>query len=311
MLTEQEIKDSMSKCNQNPGNIKLVELTDTIDFNCKQCGKCCMNRNDIILNPFDIYNIAKKKNIEPKDALLKYCTIHVGANSKLPIVMLESDDRKMCPLLEYSISNGTFECSVNDGKPGACALHPIGIVRSLDKKTQKKEVQYISVTACNVHGTDKTVMVKDFIKGYLDSQEEHEAGNWLMDEVRSCINLDKLFQAVIESNSIYTEENCTEQEQIYINLIPKEIKGILNHIYVVTILESMYDFDTSVGFMEQLDGVKNNIEEACFKIITVLAGMNINIATEEFLEKNKERLDNEILEIMNGFKSFMDQTGGK
>ena len=29
-------------------------------FHCKQCGKCCINREDILLNPKDLYNISKE-----------------------------------------------------------------------------------------------------------------------------------------------------------------------------------------------------------------------------------------------------------
>ena len=311
MLTEQQIQESMKKCNQNAGDVKLIELTDTIDFNCKQCGKCCMNRNDIILNPFDVYNLAKEKNIEPKDVILNYCSVHLGTNSKMPIIMLDSDDRDMCPMLEFSLAKGVFECSVNNAKPGACILHPIGIVRSFNIETKEKEVQFISVDACSIHGTDKTVMVKDFIKNYLDNQEAHEAGNWLMNEVREHVNIDKLFNAIIEADSKYIKENCPEEEQEFINRIPSKIKSMLQQVYTVTILESLFSTDTSIDFLEQLDTIKKNIEEACSKIILVLAGMNIDIATKEYMDKNKQFIDDEVSKLMKDFNSFMTKIKGE
>ena len=35
---------------------------DTFRFSCKQCGKCCINRDDIILTPFDLFRASKKLN---------------------------------------------------------------------------------------------------------------------------------------------------------------------------------------------------------------------------------------------------------
>ena len=46
---------------------------DTFSFGCTMCGKCCINREDILLNPKDVYNIAVKLDITPTDVLKEYC----------------------------------------------------------------------------------------------------------------------------------------------------------------------------------------------------------------------------------------------
>lgn len=38
-----------------------IGLDDTFTFHCTQCGKCCIHREDILLSPKDLFNIAKKK----------------------------------------------------------------------------------------------------------------------------------------------------------------------------------------------------------------------------------------------------------
>ena len=38
---------------------QLIGENDSFGFTCKQCGTCCMNRSDIILNPYDIYRVLK------------------------------------------------------------------------------------------------------------------------------------------------------------------------------------------------------------------------------------------------------------
>lgn len=41
-----------------------IGLDDTFTFHCTQCGKCCIHREDILLSPKDLFNIAKKKNFK-------------------------------------------------------------------------------------------------------------------------------------------------------------------------------------------------------------------------------------------------------
>ena len=36
-----------------------IGLDDTFTFHCTQCGKCCIHREDILLSPKDLFNIAK------------------------------------------------------------------------------------------------------------------------------------------------------------------------------------------------------------------------------------------------------------
>lgn len=50
-----------------------IGLDDTFTFHCTQCGKCCIHREDILLSPKDLFNIAKKFQITPAEALEQYC----------------------------------------------------------------------------------------------------------------------------------------------------------------------------------------------------------------------------------------------
>lgn len=46
---------------------KIVELEDRFEFHCTQCGKCCTNREDILLTPRDLFRAAKELNMAVKD----------------------------------------------------------------------------------------------------------------------------------------------------------------------------------------------------------------------------------------------------
>ena len=96
-------------------------LDEEFKFNCTMCGKCCINREDILLNPKDMFNLAKELNMEPKQVLEAYCETYIGSDSRFPIVRLKPKGSiKRCPLLKDR------KCSVHKAKPTVCAMFPIG-----------------------------------------------------------------------------------------------------------------------------------------------------------------------------------------
>lgn len=90
-------------------------------FHCTQCGKCCINREDILLNAKDLYNISKELGLSPADTVAQYGEVYVGQTSRIPIVRLKPRGSiKRCPLLKDR------KCSVHKAKPTVCALFPLG-----------------------------------------------------------------------------------------------------------------------------------------------------------------------------------------
>ncbi len=43
-----------------------IGMDEPFPFHCTMCGKCCINREDILLTPRDIYNMAKEFGITTK-----------------------------------------------------------------------------------------------------------------------------------------------------------------------------------------------------------------------------------------------------
>ena len=44
-----------------------IGVDEPFPFHCTMCGKCCINREDILLTPRDIYNMAKELGITTKE----------------------------------------------------------------------------------------------------------------------------------------------------------------------------------------------------------------------------------------------------
>lgn len=111
---------------------RLKEIVDNFDsmkigadepfrFHCTMCGRCCINREDILLTPRDIYRMAKELQISPEELFKRYCETYIGHDSCIPIVRLKPRGSvKRCPLLKDR------KCSVHKAKPGVCAMFPIG-----------------------------------------------------------------------------------------------------------------------------------------------------------------------------------------
>lgn len=152
---------------------RLKEIVDNFDkikigldqpfkFHCTQCGKCCINREDILMNPFDLFRAAKELNMDPNGFIEQYCETYLGQDSKMPIVRLRPRGSiKRCPLLMDR------KCSIHKAKPTVCALFPIG--RVIRSEMPKDGTQKIS--------TDIEYILTN--PGCGDNAETHTVREWL------------------------------------------------------------------------------------------------------------------------------------
>ena len=114
-----------------------VGIDDTFKFLCTQCGKCCINRTDIMLSPMDVFRMTKELQISPSDFFAMYCRMEIGIDSRMPIVMLRPVGKDYrCPLLQNN------KCSVHKVKPAVCGMFPLGRYVSIDpEKYSKGEIE--------------------------------------------------------------------------------------------------------------------------------------------------------------------------
>lgn len=120
-------------------NIKKHKLTpdSAFMFHCTMCGDCCRNREDILLNPQDLFNLAKGLNIAPQDVVEKYGESYLGSSSRMPIVRLKPVGfDKHCAFLDGN------SCAVQAFKPTVCAMFPIGRFRECGKD-KSDEINYM------------------------------------------------------------------------------------------------------------------------------------------------------------------------
>jgi len=279
------------KINQDE-NVRVVSLDDTFKFNCVRCGKCCSGRSDIILTPFDIYQIAKALGITTKEVINNYCNVLYGNNSGLPLVTLASDERDLCPFLQFSVTEGKFGCSINTHKPGVCIMHPVGAVRKFDVDTKEKyEKQFMLVPACDNNTADVEHKVRDFIKPYLDNEAEHDAGSLLQFEIGKYIDTRKMLKIVIEPDEEYIENKLTAEEKESLKAVSPLMRGLFVSTYIASSIKTAYMFDTDKSFMEQIDNVKQGIRlNALNALSTVNMATGVDFKANTFPEEAEDDL---------------------
>lgn len=174
---------------------ELLDVDSEFRFKCNQCGRCCINQDTIILNPVDIFNIAKKKGMTTLEVVEAYTEVYIGPSSRIPIVhLLPNGPNGACPLLENGL------CSVHDCKPLVCALFPLGRVAITRKDEQPHErqeplVKY-SFNGCPFGSGEDVNTVRSWLAKFGIS--EHDELNLLWDKLR--LNLSQMVMRMEAAN---------------------------------------------------------------------------------------------------------------
>jgi Fe-S-cluster containining protein len=149
-----------------------IGLDDTFRFHCTQCGECCTHRDDIMLNPMDVFRMAKELKMEPYEFIVRYCTWYIGYNSRVPIVCLKPVGPSMrCPMLKDN------KCAVHSVKPAVCALFPLGRYIKFDPgnygkdAVQKGKVKYL-LQPIMCGDTSETHTVREWLSSFDVTSED-------------------------------------------------------------------------------------------------------------------------------------------
>ena len=142
---------------------------DTFSFSCDRCGRCCRSRDDILLNPGDLFRIASFFNSTPHQIVEQYCECYIGPDSRLPIIRLKPKTyRSTCPFL------GSGGCKVHQAKPTVCALFPLGRAYLT---TKGELIYFCQPVTCG--SRKETHTVREWLTGFGLSYEDDDALHWM------------------------------------------------------------------------------------------------------------------------------------
>lgn len=98
-----------------------LKLDDTLPFLCTHCGGCCTHQEELLLNPLDLFRMAKELGMTMEQWMEQYGECYIGEDSRIPIVRIRPQgETRRCPLLKNN------KCSVHKAKPSVCGLYPLG-----------------------------------------------------------------------------------------------------------------------------------------------------------------------------------------
>ena len=164
-----------------------IGLDDTFTFKCTQCGKCCIDRNDILLSPRDMYRISKYLDVSPVQLLIDYCEFYIGKNSNMPIVRLRSEG----PFSRCTMLKGT-QCLIHEAKPSVCAMYPLGRYTECDTSVLEGNEMIKTVVHYILQPTDcgnetETHTVREWLAGFHMESEDvaYLRWNWAISEIGS------------------------------------------------------------------------------------------------------------------------------
>lgn len=138
------------------------EMDEEVELGCKGCGKCCSNREDLLLTPYDIFRIAKYLGRTPGEILNRYCEGYIGQQSHLPVVRMKpTPPYSTCPFLRNK------RCGIHAVKPSTCRLFPFARAYRYDVDGQydknKLKPMYVLNEGCGANPKLKKLTVREWV----------------------------------------------------------------------------------------------------------------------------------------------------
>ncbi len=217
-----------------------ISLDGSFRFHCTECGKCCINREDILLTPRDLCNASKAMNMLPPAFVNAYCECYIGQDSRIPIVRLKPiGSIKRCPLLKDR------KCSIHQAKPAVCAMFPVGRAVTIDKDSYNQDgvlssqIQYIlNPITCG------------------DQSETHTVRDWL-----------NAFHIPLEDEFFLKWHGCIAELSSFIRKEEKKIpEHVMNDLWTAVYIHLYLDYDPSHEFLPQFERNAKDVLELVHKL---------------------------------------------
>lgn len=146
---------------------QITKLTaeDILPLTCSRAGTCCFG-NQVLLNPWELMNLASAKKISVREFRDLYCD-YGGIRLRFNSEIMKNGKRSCNQYIDH------FGCSVHTGRPLACRLYPLG------RQIQNDEVGYMfegidfpCFEGCIEVKELPTLSVKEYLAGQMTNNFE-------------------------------------------------------------------------------------------------------------------------------------------
>lgn len=175
---------------------RQLKLDDTLPFSCTHCGGCCVHQEELLLNPLDLFRLAKELGITMEQWMEQYGECYIGEDSRMPIVRIRPQgETRRCPLLKNN------KCSVHKAKPSVCGLYPLGrLVRYAQDEQGKPDMEKSEViyfhSGCFCGSQTGHQTVREWLEEFHLLEDESFFIRWSQVLAKTSIFLRKLEKAV-------------------------------------------------------------------------------------------------------------------
>ena len=268
VLSNEELQKAFKHLQGEGKNVQFVDLNDEFEFNCNRCGSCCTCRNDILVSPYDVYDLAVALKINCIEVISKYLEPYIGQHSHIPIMVIADTPQRKCPFLEFDTVEMLYKCKVDSKKPGPCRTYPFGVVRQTNPKTLEPEiVSFIKTDFCKMHGGKKITVKEHIGEDYLKSLDARTESYKLQSFVANLLNLEKI-HAIINGDETYNDFSNDEKD-ILLSLTEDE-RNMIKMMYMGPYIDVVYSFNPGEDFLSQC---KNRFKEVVKFALTFRAAL--------------------------------------
>lgn len=143
-------------------DIKGLAPQDTFTFECHtDCMGTCCNRITILLDPWDVENMARHLDLTGREFIDQYCNLEIGTESRWPFVQLRHVEHGPC---SFMLADG--KCKVYPVRSRNCRTYPIGRavrLNSVDNEFEERIFMVDPLGFCLGHQATRVWTVQEWL----------------------------------------------------------------------------------------------------------------------------------------------------
>ena len=194
-------------------------IKEKFHFQCTRCGNCCTGDQQVFLNLFDLYKMARALGFSHTRTLFERSVVTLTRAQHdvyFPKIRFRTRPYKFCPFLHYEDISGeslVTSCALHpDHKPLICHMAPVG--RVLDLESEREEFVFVR-PAPDCPG--------------VESQHENTLDVWLKDLHRELEYQKDFFRILNKIKNLNWNKQRTAKALYYFE-VNTPFTGILNRL---------------------------------------------------------------------------------
>ena len=229
-------------------NTIYLEMEDSFDFSCVNCGSCCHNNSGHTLTSYDIYRLAKKFKVSMSDIIHQYCRWDDKQfDPIIPVTLMNMQHTGYCSLYE----NG--KCTAHSGKPIFCAILPLNMGFGYENESILYSLMSESQMPAGCSFVSKRYTLRDWLSEYNILENDPDIFSWY-----------KTIVKLMDTPLIEMYRNGIDCSDVG-DRVKKRVTNLLRKVLYI-------EYDTERPFSNQ---IASNLDTALVEIETMYSELRV------------------------------------